>query len=119
MRDLSYYMNINYKIEIVKDEDGGYVASIPLLKGCATCGETKERVLELVEDAKFQWINAALDEGLEIPTGDENEYSGQFKLRIPKSLHKELATKSKKEGISMNQYCLYLLSKNVGEEIEI
>jgi len=40
------------------------------------------------------------------------DYSGQFKLRIPKTLHKELAEKSKKEGISMNQYCLYLLSKN-------
>ena len=42
----------------------------------------------------------------------EDEYSGQFKLRIPKSLHKSLAEHSKAEGISMNQYCLYLLTKN-------
>ena len=40
------------------------------------------------------------------------EYSGQFKLRIPKSLHRSLAEHSKKEGISMNQYCVYLLAKN-------
>ncbi|MCI8980594.1 MAG: toxin-antitoxin system HicB family antitoxin, partial [Clostridia bacterium] len=39
-------------------------------------------------------------------------YSGQFKLRMPKSLHKELAERSKAEGISMNQYCVYLLSHN-------
>ncbi len=45
------------------------------------------------------------------PASDE-EYSGQFKLRIPKSLHRQLAMQSKKEGISMNQYCLYLLSQN-------
>ena len=45
------------------------------------------------------------------PASDE-EYSGQFKLRIPKSLHRQLALQSKKEGISMNQYCLYLLSQN-------
>nr|WP_246473258.1 toxin-antitoxin system HicB family antitoxin [Treponema parvum] len=38
--------------------------------------------------------------------------SGQFKIRIPKSLHKTLAEDSKKEGVSMNQYCVYLLSKN-------
>ena len=39
-------------------------------------------------------------------------YSGQFKLRIPKSLHKSLTEHAKREGISMNQYCVYLLSKN-------
>ena len=39
-------------------------------------------------------------------------YSGQFKLRIPKSLHRSLAEHSRSEGISMNQYCLYLLAKN-------
>lgn len=40
------------------------------------------------------------------------EYSGQFKLRIPRSLHRTLAEHSKQEGISMNQYCAYLLSRN-------
>lgn len=39
-------------------------------------------------------------------------YSGQFKLRIPHSLHRSLAKHSKREGISMNQYCVYLLSRN-------
>ena len=43
---------------------------------------------------------------------ESNQYSGQFKLRIPKILHKTLAENAKKEGISMNQYCLYLLSRN-------
>ena len=38
-------------------------------------------------------------------------YSGQFKLRIPKSLHRSLAERAKAEGTSMNQYCLYLLSQ--------
>ena len=56
---------------------------------------------------------AALEDGVEINEPDDIEkYSGQFKLRIPKSLHKSLSEHSKKEGISMNQYCLYLLSKN-------
>ncbi|MBO7094447.1 MAG: toxin-antitoxin system HicB family antitoxin, partial [Spirochaetia bacterium] len=41
----------------------------------------------------------------------EKEYSGQFKLRMPKTLHRLLAEKSKREGISMNQYCLFLLSR--------
>ena len=40
------------------------------------------------------------------------EYSGQFKLRMPRSLHRSLSVHAKQEGISMNQYCLYLLTKN-------
>jgi antitoxin HicB len=45
-----------------------------------------------------------LQSGYEIPEPNVLEdYSGQFKLRLPKFLHKELAEKSKYEGISMNQ----------------
>lgn len=40
------------------------------------------------------------------------QISGQFKLRIPKSLRPSLARHAKRKGISMNQYCMYLLSKN-------
>lgn len=114
MKGLEYYMGLNYKIEIVKDEtEGGYVLSIPELKGCLTCADSLEKGMELIKDAKKQWLIAALESGYEITEPDSLEdYSGQFKLRLPKSLHKELSIKSKKEGISMNQYCLYLLSKN-------
>lgn len=43
---------------------------------------------------------------------------GQFKitqmpLRVPKSLHRDLKTAAKHEGVSLNQLCLYLLSKNL------
>lgn len=114
MKNLEYYMDLNYKIEIIKDEiEGGYVLSIPELKGCLTCADNLEKGMEMLEDAKKQWLTAALESGYEIPEPYIQEnYSGQFKLRLPKSLHKELADKSKQEGISMNQYCLYLLSKN-------
>ena len=64
-------------------------------------------------NAKREWIRAALEEGIEIYEPDSLEnYSGQFKLRIPRSLHRSLAEHSQREGISMNQYCVYLLSKN-------
>jgi predicted RNase H-like HicB family nuclease len=107
-------MGLNYKIEIIKDEaEGGYVLSVPGLKGCMTCADNLEKGMKMLEDAKKQWFMAALESGYEIPEPNALEdYSGQFKLRLPKSLHKELAEKSKQEGISMNQYCLYLLSKN-------
>ena len=55
----------------------------------------------------------AIEEEIEIHEPDSlEEYSGQFKLRMPRSLHRSLVEHSKREGISMNQYCVYLLSKN-------
>lgn len=115
MKGLDYYLSQNYKVEVVKDEgEEGYVFSIPALKGCLTCSRDLATGFKLLEDAKREWLSAALEDGYEIQSGEsQNNFSGQFKLRIPKSLHKELAERSKQEGVSMNQYCLYLLAKSM------
>lgn len=68
----------------------------------------------MLEDAKRCWFTACLEDGIPIPEPTRLEdYSGQFKLRLPKSLHRLLAQKSSEEGVSMNQYCVYLLSKGI------
>ena len=83
------------------------------MPGCITCGETEEEAVKNALDAKKVWLEAALEDGLAIPAPDSLEaYSGQFKLRLPRSLHRSLAEHSQREGISMNQYCVYLLAKN-------
>lgn len=113
-KTLNDYMAMPYRMEIVEDkEEGGFVASYPELPGCITCGETVESAVANALDAKRAWLEAALEEGIEIQEAESLEnYSGQFKLRMPRSLHRSLAEHSRKEGISMNQYCVYLLSKN-------
>jgi len=116
LKKIDYFLSLPYKLEIIPDtEEGGYGARYPELPGCITCGETLEIVTKNAEDAKKEWLLSALEDGLDIPepaTDDTNTYSGQFKLRIPKRLHKTLAEHAKQEGISMNQYCMYLLSRN-------
>lgn len=114
MKTLAEYMKLPYKIEIVPDtEESGYVVSYPELPGCMTCANTLDQAIKNAEDAKREWLIAAMEEKLEIPEPVTlDDYSGQFKLRIPKSLHHSLAVHAKEEGISMNQYCMYLLAKN-------
>lgn len=114
MKTLNEYLKMSYPMTIVEDKDeGGFAVSYPDLPGCITCGETLEIAVRTAKDAKKAWIEAALEDGIKIKEPDDTEeYSGQFKLRIPKSLYRSLAEHSKREGISMNQYCLYLLSKN-------
>ena len=108
------YFAMNYRMEIVEDKDeSGFVVSFPELPGCITCGETVESAVANALDAKKAWLEAAVEDGIEIHEPDSLEdYSGQFKLRIPRSLHRLLAEHSQREGISMNQYCVYLLSRN-------
>lgn len=114
MRTIDEYMKLPYRMEIVEDKDeGGYVVTFPDLPGCLTVGETIEKAVANAEDAKKAWFEAALESNVEIMEPDSLEdYSGQFKLRIPRSLHRMLVEHSKREGISMNQYCVYLLSRN-------
>lgn len=114
MKTLNEYLALPYRMEIVEDRDeGSYVAAYPDLPGCITRGETVESAVANALDAKRAWLEVALEDGVPIREPDDLEnYSGQFKLRIPKSLHKSLTEQAKREGISMNQYCVYLLSKN-------
>lgn len=114
-KDVEYYMGLSYRVEIIEDKDeGGYALRCPELPGCITCADTIEEGIRMIEDAKRCWFTACLEDGVPIPEPARLEdYSGQFKLRLPKSLHKLLAQRSSEEGVSMNQYCVYLLSKGL------
>ena len=114
MKALEYYMSLPYKMELIEDvEEGGYTIFFPELPGCITCGDTIEEAIKNAKDAKKEWLVSCLEDEIPITEPDgARKYSGQFKLRIPKSLHRSLVEHSKQEGISVNQYCVYLLSKN-------
>ena len=112
-KDLTYYMNLPYRDVIEADPAGGYVGYIPELPGCITQGETKEEILEMLEDAKAAWLSTALANSMEIPEPLEGAFSGRFNLRIPKSLHRRLAMRAKEEGVSLNQLAMYLLANGL------
>jgi hypothetical protein len=40
-----------------------------------------------------------------------DEFSGKFVLRIPRVLHKSLDREARRQGVSLNQYILHLLSE--------
>ena len=115
---VEYYMSLPYKIEIIPDPDGGYVAEVKELKGCITQGDTIEELFEMIEDAKRSWLEVAIEDGIEIPLPEvmeEEKYSGRILLRLPKYLHKKLAESAKEEGMSINAYIVSLLSERNAE----
>lgn len=116
---MNYYLNLNYEIRIRKlsvEEGGGWLAEIPLLPGCMSDGETPEEAVTNVNDAKKCWIEACLDAGRPIPEPADDEFSGQLRVRMPKSLHRSLSEKAREENVSLNQYINYQLAKGIGHK---
>lgn len=43
----------------------------------------------------------------------EKAYSGKVNLRMPKSLHRDLARRAEEEGVSLNQFMVVALARAV------
>ena len=115
MKGVQEYMRLpyNYIIQPINDESGSYFyAKVLELDGCQSTGETFEEAYKNLREAMEGWIEAKLEGGFEVPSpvGYE-DFSGKFVVRIPKSLHYKLAIEANQEGVSLNQYALYKLSK--------
>lgn len=61
--------------------------------------------------AKAEAINDGTTVSLEDFRRSLDDYSGKLVLRIPRSLHKLLKEEAEVEGVSLNQYMLYKLSR--------
>ncbi len=117
-KDLSYYMSLNYPIEIVKipsDEGGGFMATIPQLGRNVFVGDgdTVEEALKTLEFVKEEWFKTYLERGHDIPLPEEVEekdYSGKFITRVSPALHRQLAKAARKSNQSLNQYLVQILS---------
>lgn len=116
-RTLEEYLHLPYTIEVMRDEEeAGWVARVVELPGCITQGEDFQELGEMIEDAMRMWIETAIEDGVEIPEPrPEERYSGKFVVRVPKSLHRELAENAEREGVSLNMYISTALGKAVGQ----
>jgi antitoxin HicB len=66
-KNLEFYLNQNYTIELKPYGDGSYFARIQELPGCVAEGDNLEETMRNIEEAKEAWLECALEEGEEIP----------------------------------------------------
>lgn len=101
----------------IKDVDTiEWVAEIPDLPGCIGCGDTPEEAIAMAKDAQRGWLKNAIDNNIKIPQPTnpyDAEYSGKFTLRLPKTMHRDIAIKSEEEQVSINQLIIFMLSKEL------
>lgn len=111
-RSLEFYLNLNYPITMYPEEEGGFTVEITDLPGCLSQGETVEEAFEMIAEARELWLETAYEFGEPIPLPRTMAtYSGKTMLRMPTYLHERLAENAKREGTSLNQYIVSLLSE--------
>ena len=108
-------MKPHYPVEIhYSAEDEGFIATLPDLPGCSAWGATEAEALAESHAAAAAWLIAFKATGNPIPAAsnpaNESDYSGRFVMRIPKRLHADLSRGARRQGVSLNQYVLYLLA---------
>lgn len=105
--------NFKYRLEIMwSEEDQAFVVNIPELPGCMTHGKTTEEALQMAEEAIEGYLESLKARELPIPEPlSEKNFSGKIPLRIDPSLHRNLITKAKISGMSLNKYIESKLKK--------
>lgn len=70
---------------------------------------------ETPQEAAQRMEAEAMDDGTAVSLSDFQQelegYSGRLVLRLPRSLHRRLKEAAAVEGVSLNQYLLYKLSR--------
>lgn len=115
-KDISYYLGLPYTRELIPEPEGGWFVRIKELPGCMSQGETPEEAIQMINDAMRGWLEVELQKGNPIPEPKlEEEFSGKFVVRVPKSLHQKLVEIAEREGVSLNQWINSTLSEAVGK----
>jgi antitoxin HicB len=114
-RTLGDYLALSYRYELIREEEG-FVALHPDLLGCLAQGDTAEEAIQNLDAARRVWLEVRYEDNLPIPEPlSLEDFSGKVLLRIPPTLHAQLARLAQEQGASLNQMINNILSEHLGE----
>src|SRR5215213_4713544 len=114
MMDNRYPFNIAWS-----EEDQAYLATCPAFPGLSAFGDTEEEAVTEAKVALGAMIGACRKKQISLPEARTVEtYSGQTRLRLSKSLHRQAVALAEAEKVSLNQYIVDALAARVaGEQV--
>jgi predicted RNase H-like HicB family nuclease len=65
---------MRYTLILEKEDDGGYVAIVPVLPGCVSQGDTREEVIQNIREAAELYIEDCIENGDPIPQEAGREF---------------------------------------------
>ena len=101
------------------EDGGGYLIEYPDLPGCHSDGETPEEAVVNGRDAVRSFLLSCKKHGDPIPKPSAPATSsGQFRVRMPKSLHARLVAQAEREGVSLNMLMVAAAAQALGRREE-
>jgi predicted RNase H-like HicB family nuclease len=103
-----------YPVTLVHEE-GEWLATIDALPGCTARGATPDEAIDRASEAMNAWLVSARREGKDVPEPKTSQsHSGRLLLRMPQTLHAELARTAERENVSLNQFITDALAGALG-----
>lgn len=100
---------------IWSDEDEEFVATCPDVPGVSALGSSALEAVQELETALALALDVMVQEGRPVPEPRTmSAFSGQFRVRLPTSLHQWLVGEAEREGTSLNTLVVQLLSEGRG-----
>ncbi len=97
------------------DDGGGYLIEFPDVPGCMSDGATPEEAIVNGRDALKSCLLTMKEFGDPIPEpGAFAAASGQWRQRVPKSLHARLVARAECEGVSLNTLVTAMIAEGLG-----
>jgi antitoxin HicB len=105
-----------FEVRPLSSEDGsGYLISFPDFAECISDGETVDEALTNGRDALKATIAALKAKKMAVPAANSGGVaSGKFVARVPKTVHAQLATRARAEGVSLNALVLTFIAQGLG-----
>jgi antitoxin HicB len=107
---------LGYEIKILPDRESGYFAvRFPDFPNIITGGYSLKEAVKNAQEALELTIDTMKKHKVPLPK-PKSRFSGQFNVRVPKDLHRELIRKAEEEGVSLNALVTYFLSQSIKME---
>ena len=102
---------------LTADEGGGYLIEFPDVPGCTSDGETPEEAIINGRDALRACLLTLKEFRRPVPVpGGLTRASGQWRQRVPKSLHVRLVERAKQEQVSLNTLVTAMIAEGLGKQ---
>lgn len=102
-------------LTVWSEEDGRFVATSPAFPGLTGVDENELAAIAELREAIAMAIELMEEEGRSLPeVRARSSYSGQFRLRLSKTAHGELARRAEEEGVSLNALAVELINHGLG-----
>lgn len=117
MKEIARLKEYPFTIRPLADnEGGGYLIEFPDVPGCISDGETPEEAIANGRDALRCCLLTLKEIGNPIPVpGGFGAASGQWRQRVPKTLHARLVERARWEGVSLNMLVTTMIAEGLGK----